>query len=160
MKLKGFDIHQILFENDIYTSELKHEIINKIKPFIIFFDDTMEMGICFIEQKENIINVLKEYGELSIKGHFINLDLFIADEDVCYDYVYIGDFEIDGDEVMKEFSRIIKKGEEKLLNNFENEWYKMQKEALEICLNKEIKILTDKIENAKDDLEKMKGIYN
>jgi len=161
MKLKGFDISQILFENNIYNSEIKHEIINKLKPFTIFFDDCT--GVCFVDQKENIINVLKEYGKLSIQGHFINLNSFISSEDISYDYVYIGEFEIDGNEAMKEFSKLIKREENILLNNLENyeeEWYKLQRKALRICLDKEIKILHDKINNAEKELDSMKGIFN
>jgi len=160
MRLKGFDISQILFENNIYNSEIKYEIINKLKPFTIFFDDCI--GICFIDQKENIINVLKEYGKLSIQGHFINLNSFISSEDISYDYVYIGEFEIDGNEAMKEFSKLIKREENILLNNlkkFKEEWYKLQRKALRICLDKEIKILHDKIKDAENDLASMKGIF-
>ena len=161
MKLKGFDISEILFENNIYNSEIKYEIINKLKPFTIFVDDCM--GICFIEQKENINNVLKEYGKLSIQGHFINMDNFISNEDISYNYVYIGEFEIDGNEAMKEFSKLLKKEEDILLKNlssFEEYWYKLQRKALRICLDKEIKLLTNKINNAENDLASMKGIYN
>jgi len=161
MKLKGFDISEILFKNNIYNSEIKYEIINKLKPFTIFFDDCI--GICFIEQKENIINVLKEYGKLSTQGHFINLDNFISNEDISYNYIYIGEFEIDGNEAMKEFSKLLKKEENILLNNLENfeeEWYQLQRKALRICLDKEIKILTNKIKKAEIDLKSMKGIYS
>jgi len=161
MRLKGFDISQILFENNIYNSEIKYEIINKLKPFTIFFDDCI--GICFIDQKENIINVLKEYGKLSIQGHFINLNSFISSGDISYDYVHIGEFEIDGNEVMKEFSKLIKREENILLNNLENfeeEWYKLQRKALRICLDKEIKVLHDRIKDAEKDLASMKGIFN
>ena len=64
---------------------------------------------------------------------------------------------------MKEFSKLLKKEENILLNNLENfeeEWYQLQRKALRICLDKEIKILTNKIKKAEIDLKSMKGIYS
>ena len=65
-----------------------------------------------------------------------NLDSFISNEDISYNFVYIGEFEINGDTAMKEFSKLIKRSEDVLLsniNNFEDTCYKLKKKALKIA---------------------------
>jgi hypothetical protein len=94
----------------------------------------------------------------------MNLDKFYKTSE-GWDYVYLGELEIDGEEVWKEFGKVLKEKEEELLNtdNYEEIWFKYQRLALRNIFNKIVEKETEAFENrikeAQDDFEKRIGVY-
>jgi len=165
MKLKGFAIDEILWDNGNYNKITENEIKDRLQPYIIYFKKDDSIGVCFQEQKENIVKILKEYGNTDLKSQFINFDNFISSDDYDWDNIFVGEIELDSRIVWKEFGKLIKENESKLINsidNFENEWYNLQKIALRKVLNKEInkrrKEIDKIINDAEDDYKNYIGI--
>lgn len=159
MKLKAFDLYDIVPDREVW------EIIKeKIKSYVIYFTPGDSIGICSQQNVKKIKQIIIENNYNIEELEIMNLDKFYK---TCegWDYVYLGELEIDGDEVWKEFGKILKEKEEELLNtdNFEKLWFEYQRAALRNMLDKIIKketeVFENKIEEAQDDFENYIGIY-
>jgi len=162
MKLKAFDIDDILFETNIYYQiGTIDEIKQKLQPYVLYFKNDDSIGICLEDQKKDIVKILSEYGKLNLKGNFTNLDtFFIADYD--WDNIQLGNIEIDGQIVWKEFGKSLNRNENLLLyagDKFEEEWYRLQRIALRKALDIELDKIKKNIEIAEKDFEKHMGIH-
>lgn len=165
MKLKAFDITDILYKNSkVY--DLVEEIKEKLKSYVIYFKKNDSIGICFEEQKNIIVKILSEYGETNTIGNFINTDTFFINGGYDWDYIYLGDIQIEGDIAWEEFNKLLKKYEQLLIDagdNFEEAWYRLQRIALRKVLDNELdrlqKQLNKTIRDANADYEKYIGLY-
>jgi len=165
MKLKAFDIDQILHESDIYSisnSLLLEEIKQKLKPYVLHCLTDDSVVFCLANQKKNIIKVLSEYGKVDTEGHFVNANTFLCDGDYGWDDVILGNYELNGEEVWTEFGKILKKNEQILIDSgesFEVEWNKLQKLALRNIFDEIINNTKKEIEYAEKDFESRVGMY-
>jgi hypothetical protein len=139
MKLKGFDL------DEIFDYEFKEDTMNKIKEelksYVVYFTKNDTMGICFIEQKQNIVNILKKYKDNTrLSGQFKNVSSFYKDKDYDWDDVYLGELTLQGSKVWSEFAKLLESEEDILIQNIENiefGWYRLQKIAIRISLTRE-----------------------
>lgn len=158
MKLKAFDLFDIM--------DLAEQVIikEKLAPYVKYFVPVDSIVICLQENVKTIKNIIKENGYDTDDLEIINLDKFYKTAE-GWDYIYLGDLEIDGDEAWKEFGKIIKEKEEEFLNtnNFEEVWFMYQRLALKNILdktiNKEIKAFDERIKEAKTDFKNHMGIF-
>lgn len=160
MKLKAFDFEQILYEHD-YSVVRNKEIKEKLKPHVLYFKKDDSIGICLKENKKEIMKILKGYGKTDSEGHFIDVDKFLT-EDYGWDDIILGNYQLNGEEVWSEFGTVLKQNEKVLLNagdNFEKEWFRLQKTALRNMWNNEVESIKEEIEMAEEDLESLKGFY-
>jgi len=157
MKLKAFDLYDIGLSSDKKLKE-------KIEPYIKYFVSGDSIAICLQENVKKIKMVIKDNGYDIENLEIMNLDKFYKTSE-GWDYVYLGELEIDGDEVWKEFGKVLKEKEEELLNtdNYEELWFKYQRLALRNIFNKIVEKETEAFENrikeAQDDFEKRIGVY-
>lgn len=162
MKLKAFDVEDILFESDIYINSMLGEIKEKIKPYVLYLKRDDCIGICLDDQKKDIVKILKEYGKLNLKGNFTNVDTFFINGDYCWDTIYLGNIEIEGESVWEEFSKLLKLNEDLLINagnKFEEEWYRLQKIALRKVFDIELDIIKKGMDDAEKSFEHHIGIH-
>ena len=163
MKLKAFDIDDIFFESDIhYINSKLEEIKQKLKPYVLYFKRNDCIGICLEDQKKDIIEILKEYGKLNLKGNFTNIDTFFINGGYGWDDIYLGNIEIEGDAVWEEFSKSLKRNENLFIHagtKFEEEWYRLQKIALRKVFDIELDIIKKGIEDAEKSFEHHIGIH-
>ena len=163
MKLKAFDIDDVLYKSPIYNRNLNlAEVKQKLSPYVLCCADGDSIGICLIEQKKNIINVLKEYGEVNTVSNFINADTFLCNGDYGWDYIQLGNYELNGEEVWTEFGKLLKKNEQILIDSgdsFEVEWNKLQKLALRNIFDEIVNNTKKEIEYAEKDFESRVGMY-
>jgi len=163
MKLKAFDIDDVLYKSPIYNRNLNlAEVKQKLNPYVLHYVTDDSIGICLENQKKNIIDVLKEYGEVNTISNFINADMFLSTGDHGWDYIMLGNYEINAEEVWTEFGKILKKNEQILIdsgNQFDEEWNKLQKFALKKIFDKIVNNAKKEIEYAEKDLESRVGMY-
>jgi len=163
MKLKAFDIDDVLYKSPIYNRNLNlAEVKQKLNPYVLCYADGDSIGICLADQKKNIIKVLKEYGEVNTVSNFINADTFLCNGDYGWDYIILGNYELNGEEVWTEFGKILKKNEQILIDSgdsFEVEWNKLQKLALRNIFDEIVNNAKKEIEYAEKDLESRVGMY-
>ena len=162
MRLKAFDIDDVLYESSIYYKiGTIEEIKQKLKPYVLYFKKDDNIGICLEDQKKHIIKILSEYGKLNLKGNFTNLDtFFISDYD--WDNIQLGNIEIDGQIVWKEFSKSLNRNENLFIHagdQFEEEWFRLQKIALRKVFDIELDKIKKDIELAEKDFDKHIGIH-
>ncbi|MFF2531344.1 hypothetical protein ACFVS2_20790 [Brevibacillus sp. NPDC058079] len=151
MMLKAFDIFDML---DGIDKEKAFEIMNEVQEFCLYTPEKNGMGICLIEQKENILSVIQKHAiELNLKvrvqGNFINLSTTLMGENVDWNDIWVGDTRINCKDFWKEVVSLVSTCEERLIeaDNFAVEWHCIKKEAL--------KNVIDKIhEQSKKELEK------
>jgi len=134
MKLIAFDFEYVLDGAENYdTKTMADEVKEKLKPYVLYFREDDSIGICYKNQKENIVKVLKEYGKVKLVGEFLDLYTFFNTEDYGWDNVILGNYELDADEIWNEFAKLLKKDEKLLIeagDNFEDEWHKLEKLAI------------------------------
>lgn len=163
MKLKAFDIDDVLYKSKIYKNGLHlKEIKQKLSPYVLYYVTNDSIGICLADQKKNILNVLKEYGEVNTIGNFINADTFLCTGDYGWDDIILGNYELNGEEVWMEFGKVLKENEQILIdsgNEFEVEWNKLQKFALKNIFDNMIEDTKKEIEYAEKDFYSRKGMY-
>jgi len=162
MKIKVFDLEDILYDvKNIDKQKIKKEIL----PYVCFPEKNNVFGLCHSDNKSKIISILKKYEGIYLEGNFIDPKEYFSDDDIDWDFVYIGEFEIDGNEVWKEFGFLLEESEEIILksDNIENEWYDLQRKALRNVLDRYIyqrrKELDRSIELAEKDYKIHKGIF-
>lgn len=163
MKLKAFDIDDILIESKVYKRKtMLNEIKEKLNPYVLHFIEEDSIGLCLKEQKNDIIKILKEYGELNTKGNFINADTFLCNGDYGWDNILLGNYELNAEEVWEEFGKLLKRDEQMLLDSgdkFKEEWHKLQKFAIMNIWIEMVKDIRKEIEFAEKDLEERVGMY-
>ena len=163
MKLIAFDFENILYGAENYDRKtMFDEVKEKLKPHVLYLREDDSIGICYKNQKENIIKVLKEYGKVKIVGEFIDLYTFFNTDDYGWDNVILGNYELDADEIWSEFAKLLKKNEKLLIeagNKFEDEWHKLEKAAIRSVFNKIVVDIKKEIEDAEKDLENRVGMY-
>jgi len=163
MKLKAFDIDDVLYKSPIYNRNLNlAEVKQKLNPYVLHYVDGDSIGICLTDQKKNIIDVLKDYGEVNTLGNFINADMFLSTGDYGWDYIQLGNYELNGEEVWIEFGKLLKKNEQILIDSgdsFKVEWNKLQKLAIRNIFDKIVSNAKKEIEYAEKDLEERVGMY-
>lgn len=168
MKLKGFDL------DEIFDYEIENEKIDKIKeelrPYVIYFNKKDTIGICFVEQKLEIVKILKKYkSDIKLLGRFKNLSSIFKDEDYDWGDVILGEIVLDGNKVWYEFAELLESEESVILNHmknqiesFEFDWYRLQRISLRIALEKKVKEMQEKlneiVENAENEYCKFIGI--
>ncbi|WCF11487.1 hypothetical protein NDS46_31515 (plasmid) [Paenibacillus thiaminolyticus] len=150
MKLKIFDIYEML---EGISSERMSIVIHEIAPFCLYVK-LNGMGICLVEQKDNILNVIRRHGEelgikVRVKGHFVNLSSQLVGENVDWEDIWLGDILVNSRDFMYELGLIISCCEERLLEAecFETEWKTIKKEALKRVLDKWHKERVREIDN-------------
>jgi len=163
MKLKAFDIDDVLYKSQTYTRHsILEEVKQKLNPYVLHYVTDDSIGICLTDQKKNIIEVLKEYGEVNTVGNFINADTFLCMGDYGWDDIQLGNYNLDADEVWKEFGKLLKENEQILLNagsQFESEWNKLQKFAVKNIFDKMVTDIKKEIEYAEKDFYSRVGMY-
>lgn len=163
MKLKAFDIDDILYNAKNYNNKIMvNEVKEKLKSYVLYFIKDDSVGICLEDQKENIIDILREYGEVNIESNFIDVNKFLCTGDYGWDNIILGNYELDAEEVWSEFGKLLKKHEQNLLNSgekFEEEWYKLQKLAIKNIFEEIKKDIIKEIECAEKDLNERIGMY-
>ena len=163
MKLMAFDFEYVLDGAENYdTKTMSDEVKEKLKPYVLYFRENDSIGICYNDQKKNIVEVLKEYGEVKLVGEFLNLYTFFNTEDYGWDNVILGNYELDADEIWSEFAKLLKKNEKLLIeagDNFGDEWHKLEKEAIRSVFDKIIADIKKEIDDAEKDLEERVGMY-
>ena len=162
MKLKAFDIEDVLYKSDIYKSDLLEEVKQKLKHYVLHFQTGDSIGFCLKEQKKDIIGVLKEYGEVNTAGNFINADTFLSTGDYGWDNIFLGNYELNGEEVWEEFGKVLKENEQILIDagsQFESEWNKLQKFAVKNIFDKMVADIKKEIEYAEKDFYSRVGMY-
>jgi len=166
MILKAFDYDDMLYENGKGITSKYKEMKKKLNPHVLHFIKDDYIGICVQDEIENIVNILKEYGNVNTIGNFLNVDVFFNSDDYDWDNIYIGNIEIEGSNVWEEFGKLVAINEKELSKISKKEfrllWDKLQKDALKIVLDKEIekmrKDLEDTIKTAKQEFKKRKSI--
>ena len=140
MKLIAFDFEYVLDGAENYDAKtMSNEVKEKLKPYVLYFREDDSIGICYKTQKENIIKVLKEYGKIKVVGEFLDLYTFFNTEDYGWDNVILGNYELDADEIWREFAKLLKKNERLLIeagDKFEDEWHKLEKLAIRNVFDK------------------------
>jgi len=163
MKLIAFDFEYVLDGAEKYdTKTMSNEVKEKLKPYVLYFREDDSIGICYKDQKENIVKVLKEYGEVKLVGEFLDLYTFFNTEDYGWDNVILGNYELDADEIWSEFAKLLKKNEKLLFkagDKFEDEWHKLEKLAIRSVFDKIIVDIKKEIEDAEKDFESRVGMY-
>jgi len=163
MKLKAFDFEYVLDGAENYNPRtMSNEVKEKLKPYVLYFREDDSIGICYKDQKENIVKVLKEYGKVKLVGEFLDLYTFFNIENYGWDNVILGNYDLDADEIWSEFAKLLKKNEELLIeagNNFGDEWHKLEKAAIRSVFDKIIADIKKEIEDAEKDLENRVGMY-
>jgi len=163
MKLIAFDFEYVLDGAEKYdTRTMSNEVKEKLKPYVLYFREDDSIGICYKDQKENIVKVLKEYGEVKLVGEFLDLYTFFNTEDYGWDNVILGNYELDAGEIWSEFAKLLKKNEKLLFkagDNFGDEWHKLEKVAIRNVFDKIIADVKKEIEDAEKDLEERVGMY-
>jgi len=163
MKLKAFDFDDMLYESEKYNRKTMHdEIEEKLKPYVLYFIKNDSIGICLEDKKKDIIRILKEYGQIRLLGNFVNINTFLCSGDYGWDYIQLGNYELDGEEVWVKFGKLLKEKEQILIDakdNFEVEWNKLQKLAIKNVWNVIVKDTMKELEYAEKDLEERVGMY-
>jgi len=163
MKLIAFDFEYVLDGAENYNPRtMSNEVKKKLKPYVLYFREDDSIGICYKNQKENIVKVLKEYGKVKLVGEFLNLYTFFNTEDYGWDNVILGNYELDAGEIWSEFAKLLKKNEQILIDvgdKFEDEWHKLEKLAIRNVFDKIIEDIKKEIEDAEKDFESRVGMY-
>jgi len=162
MKLKAFDIDDILPETNIYKTEILVNAKEKLKPYVLYLTPNDSIGICLAEQKKDIVKVLSEYGKVDARFNFVNADKFLCDGDYGWDDIQLGNYELNGEEVWIEFGKLLKKNEQDLIDvgdKFEEEWNKLQKLAIRNIFDKIVNDAKKEIEYAENDFKSRVGMY-
>jgi len=159
MKLKAFDFENILYQSDHFNFP-DEEIKQKLNPYVLYFKKNDTIGICFKENKNDIMKVLKEYGKTEAEGHFVDLDKFFTDDDFDWDNIYMGEIQLEGTLCWKEFGKLLKLNEDSLLSSydkFEENWYAIQRSALRKVLDNRLGEMKRQLE---DDIQEANYYYN
>lgn len=135
MKLKTFDIYDML---DGVTIEKAQDILQAVASHCLYAPQNHTMGICLIEEKPAILNIIQKYGEelnipVRVQGNFVNLDKELVGDNVDWDDIWVSnDFAVNSDDFWKSFVKLTKANEQRLLDaeDFAFEWNCMKKEAL------------------------------
>lgn len=140
MKLKVFDLFDML---DDISQEKVSEIMKEVTPYCLYTSAEAGMGICLIEQKENILSVIRKHAEelglkVRVQGNFVNLDTALINDNIDWDDIWVGGTLVDSRDFWKEVVAIVKPCEERLIKaeNFAVEWERVKKEALKNVIEK------------------------
>jgi len=163
MKLKAFDIDDVLYKSPIYNRNLNlAEVKKKLNPHVLHYVDGDSIGICLADQKKNIIDILKDYGKVNTLGNFINADMFLSTGDYGWDDIILGNYELNGEEVWIEFGKVLKENEQILIDagsQFKEEWNKLQKFAIKKIFDEKVSDIKKEIEYAEKDFCSRVGMY-
>lgn len=140
LKLKTFDVFDML---DGINLEKSFEIMREIAPFCLYAPERHTMGICLIENKESILDIIRRHGEalglkVRVQGHFVNLSTGLTGDKVDWDDILVGNHLLNSDDFWNEVVEVVTAREDELISstNFSEEWRIIKITAVKTVIDK------------------------